>query len=66
MLFGPVIISSGQELAELKTRGSFIVVRQDGIWKIAHFQNTVVDPEVEHNDPVMWDSRGFVPGGYDS
>ncbi len=66
MLFGPVVTPSGQELPELKTRGSFIVVRQDGIWKIAHFQNTVVDPEVEHNDPVTWDSRGFVPGGYDS
>ena len=66
MMFGPVVTPSGQELAELKTRGSFIVVRQDGSWKIAHFQNTSIDPEAEHNDPVTWDSRGFVPGGYDS
>lgn len=66
MMFGPVITPSGQELPEVKTRGSFIVVRQDGIWKIAHFQNTSVDSEAEHNDPVPWDSRGFVPGGYDS
>ena len=66
MLFGPSVIPSGQEVLETKTRGSFIVVRQDGIWKIAHFQNTSVDAEAEHNDPVTWDSRGFVPGGYDS
>ncbi len=50
----------------IEDRGSFIVVRQDGIWKIPHFQNTTVDPDAEHNDPVTWDSRGFVPGGYDS
>ncbi len=65
MLFGPVITPSGQELPELKTRGSFITVQHDGIWKIAHFQNTSVDPEAERNDPVTWDNRGFVVGGYD-
>jgi hypothetical protein len=28
-----------------KIRGSFTVVKRDGIWKIAHFQNTVIDPK---------------------
>ncbi len=56
MKFGPVIIPSGEELSELKTRGSFILVKHDGTWKIAHFHNTSVDPEVERHDPVTWDA----------
>jgi uncharacterized protein (TIGR02246 family) len=62
MKFGPVVMPSGQELPELKTRGSFIVVRREGIWKIAHFHNTSVDPEAEQHDPVTWDDTGFLPG----
>ena len=62
MKFGPVIIPSGQELRELKTRGSFILVKHDGTWKIAHFHNTSVDPEAEQNDPVTWDATGYLPG----
>jgi uncharacterized protein (TIGR02246 family) len=62
MQFGPVIIPSGQEIAELKTRGSFILVKHAGTWKIAHFQNTSVDPEAEKNDPVTWDATGYSPG----
>lgn len=62
MKFGPVIIPSGQEIPELKTRGSFILVKHDGTWKIAHFQNTPVDPEAEKNDPVTWDATDYLPG----
>ena len=29
------------------------MVKRDGIWKIAHFQNTIVDPEAEKNDPIL-------------
>ena len=56
MTFGPVIIPSGEERSELKTRGSFILVKHDGTWKIAHFHNTSVDPGVERHDPVTWDA----------
>lgn len=56
MKFGPVTIPSGEELSELKTHGSFILVKHDGTWKIAHFHNTSVDPEAERSDPVTWDS----------
>ena len=38
------------------------MVKRDGIWKIAHFQNTVVNPEAEQSDPVTWDENGFPPG----
>ena len=62
MKFGPVIIPSGQEIPELKTRGSFILVNHGGTWKIAHFQNTSVDPEAEKNDPVSWDATDYLPG----
>lgn len=33
-----------------KTRGSFTMVKRDGIWNIAHFQNTRIDPEAENDD----------------
>jgi len=62
MTFGPVITPTGQELAALKTRGSFTMAKREGIWKIAHFQNTTVDPEAEKNDPITWDESGFLPG----
>jgi hypothetical protein len=63
MAFGPVITPTGQELAELKTRGSFTMVKRDGTWRIAHFQNTVIDLEAEKDDPITWDESGFLPGG---
>jgi uncharacterized protein (TIGR02246 family) len=46
-----------------KTRGSFTMVKRDGIWKIAHFQNTVIDPKTEHDDLPRWDATGFPPPG---
>ena len=66
MTFGPVITPTGHELAELKTRGSFTTVKREGIWRIAHFQNTIVDSEAEKNDPITWDETGFLPGSKES
>ena len=63
MTFGPVITPTGQRVPEIKTRGSFTTVKSEGIWRIAHFQNTIVDPEAEKNDPITWDESGFLPGG---
>lgn len=44
-----------------KTRGSFTMVKREGIWKIAHFQNTVIDPKTENDDVPKWDATGFPP-----
>ena len=63
MHFGPSSRPTGQELPALKTRGSFTMVKREGIWRIAHFQNTIVDLEAEKNDPITWDENGFLPGG---
>ena len=62
MKFGPVTLPSGQVISELKTRGSFILVKRGPSWKIAHFQNTPVDPKAEQNDPIAWDVTGYLPG----
>jgi uncharacterized protein (TIGR02246 family) len=66
MTFGPVILPTGQEAPEIKTRGSFTTVKREGIWRIAHFQNTVVDSEAEKHDPITWDKTGFLPGSKES
>jgi uncharacterized protein (TIGR02246 family) len=66
MTFGPVITPTGQQLPEIKTRGSFTTVKSEGIWRIAHFHNTIVDLEAEKNDPITWDASGFLPGGKES
>ena len=44
-----------------KTRASFTMVKRDGIWKIAHFQNTVIDPKAENDDIPKYDATGFFP-----
>jgi len=44
-----------------KTRGSFVLVKQGKSWKVAHFQNTIVDPLAEEHDPLDWDKTGFDP-----
>src|SRR5467141_2042138 len=51
-------------LAAAKTRASFTMVKRDGIWKIAHFQNTVIDPKAEHEDLPKFDTTGFTPPGH--
>ena len=63
MKFGPVISPTGQTAPEVKTRGTFTMVKRDGVWKIAHFQNTSVDLDAEKDDPITWDETGFLPGG---
>jgi hypothetical protein len=50
-------------LAAAKTRASFTTVKRDGIWKIALFQNTVIDPKAENDDIPKWDATGFPPPG---
>ena len=42
-----------------KTRGSFTMVKRDGIWKIAHFQNTLIDPKAENQDATKWEGPGY-------
>lgn len=46
---------------DTKTRGSFTMVKRDGVWKIAQFQNTVVDPKAEHDDVPSFEATGFFP-----
>ncbi len=47
-----------------KTRASFTMVKRDGIWKIVHFQNTLIDPKAENDDETKWDATGFPPPGH--
>ena len=48
-------------MEEKKTRGSFVLVKRGKSWKIVQFQNTLIDPLAEENDPVDWDKTGFDP-----
>lgn len=48
-------------VATTKTRASFTAVKRDDIWKIVHFQNTVIDPKTENDDIPKWDASGFPP-----
>jgi uncharacterized protein (TIGR02246 family) len=47
-----------------KSRGSFTTVKTDGIWKIAHFQNTSIDPKAENDDLPKFEDVGFPPPGH--
>ena len=47
-----------------KSRASFTMVKRDGIWKIVHFQNTVIDPRYEDDDETKFDATGFPPPGH--
>ena len=44
-----------------KTRASFAMVKREGIWKIVHFQNTIIDPRAENDDVPKFDATGFPP-----
>jgi uncharacterized protein (TIGR02246 family) len=66
MHFGPSLDPRFPTVPAAKTRGSFTMVKRDGIWKIAHFQNTVVNPGAEQSDPITWDENGFPPGAKES
>jgi uncharacterized protein (TIGR02246 family) len=46
---------------DTKTRGSFTMVRRNGVWKIAQFQNTPVDPIAEQIDVPSFAETGFSP-----
>ena len=61
--FGPSLDPRHSWVVAAKTRGSFTMVKRDGIWKIAHFQNTVIDPKAENVDETKWDTTGFPPPG---
>jgi len=37
------------------------MVKRDGVWKIAQFQNTVADPKAEHDDVPSFAETGFFP-----
>ena len=37
------------------------MVKRDGIWKIVHFQNTVIDPKTENIDLPKFADTGFPP-----
>ncbi|AHG93238.1 NTF2 enzyme family protein (plasmid) [Gemmatirosa kalamazoonensis] len=48
-------------VAAAKTRASFTMVKREGVWKIVHFQNTVIDPKAENDDVPAYDATGFPP-----
>jgi len=56
----PLYTGNGNPM-DTKTRGSFTTVRRDGVWKIAQFQNTVIDPKAEHDDLPSFAETGFFP-----
>jgi len=64
MRFAPLVDSSGHDLAEVKTRGSFTVVKSGGAWKIAHFQNTTIDPVAAQDDPLTWEGGKKLPAQF--
>ncbi len=55
MKFAPAMIP-GETFPETRTRGSFVGVKRDGVWKIIHFQNTTINEEHEKIDPVTWEN----------
>jgi uncharacterized protein (TIGR02246 family) len=55
MKFGPLIVPTGEELPYVMTIGSFILLKEADAWRITHFQNTLIDAELEHNDSIAWD-----------
>ena len=64
MHFGPSLDPAYPWAVAAKTRGSFTMVKRDGTWRIAHFQNTVIDPKAENDDVPRWDATGFPPPGH--
>jgi uncharacterized protein (TIGR02246 family) len=61
MHFGPSPDPRYAWVVAVKTRGSFTMVKRDDLWKIAHFQNTVIDPKTENDDLPKWHATGFPP-----
>jgi uncharacterized protein (TIGR02246 family) len=51
MHFSPLVAPDGQEVGPAaKTRGSFVAVKRNAVWRIVHFHNTVIDPQLENSD----------------
>jgi uncharacterized protein (TIGR02246 family) len=45
-----------------RTRSSMVMVKQDGEWKITHFQNTTINPETQGPaDPLNFDEKTGLP-----
>jgi uncharacterized protein (TIGR02246 family) len=60
--FSPLVGPDGKEFGPpAKTRASFIMVKRDGVWKIAHFQNTEINPKLENDDLPNWGPSGLPP-----
>ena len=63
MHFEPLQGPDGQAMGPpAKTRGSFTMVKREGIWKIVHFQNTEIDPRLENEDLPNWGEAGLPTG----
>ena len=64
MHWGPSLDPHFPWVIAAKSRASFTMVKRDGIWKIVHFQNTMIDPKAENDDETKWDATGFPPPGH--
>lgn len=52
----------GQKIAPAGTQlDTFVVVKRDGIWKVAHGLNTTVNPDAQKFDPIKTDWNGEIP-----
>lgn len=50
------------KIEETQTRGSFVMVKRAGVWKITHFQNTIVEPAMQGpGDAVNFDEATGLP-----
>ena len=61
MHFGASLDPRYSWVVAAKTRASFTMVKRDGIWKIVHFQNTLIDPKAENEDIPKFADTGFPP-----
>ena len=61
MHFGASLDPRWPTVPAAKTSGSFTMVKRDDSWKIAHFQNTIIDSKAEHNDLINWDEASLLP-----
>jgi len=53
---------AGGKIEETQSRGSFVMVKRAGAWKITHFQNTVVEPAMQGpGDAVNFDEATGLP-----
>ena len=67
MHFSPLVAPDGTDFGPPgKSRGSFIAVKRDGVWKIVHFHNTTIDPRYENDDMPNWPEATSPPEGKDS